>query len=166
MGNALKIFLASPLGFAESTRNLLPVLCDILREHGVESINPWDASHDLEEELRRADTLGDPVERRKSLHATSMKIAERNASLLRGCYGVLAVLDGCDVDSGTASEIGYAFGLGDKIIHGYRGDFRRSGENDGVHVNLQVEYWIEKSGGRIVFSVDEIKTLRFEKRVI
>jgi len=166
MGNALKVFLASPLGFAESTRSLLPVLCGILRELGVEPINPWDASHDLEEELRRVDALPDPAERRRSLHAAAMKIAERNATLLRECHGVLAVLDGSDVDSGTASEIGYAFGLGDKIIHGYRGDFRRSGENDGVHVNLQVEYWIEKSGGRIVFSLEELKTLRFEKRGI
>ena len=79
------------------------------------------------------------------------------------CGGVLAVLDGVDVDSGTASEIGYAFGLGDKVINGYRGDFRRSGENDGVCINLQVQYWIEQSGGTIVRSLSELSQLSFTK---
>lgn len=157
----MKIFLASPLGFSESGRLLLPALCDRLRELGYEPVNPWDASRDLEEQLRQVDAIADPNIRRSELLSVSMKIAERNASLLRGCGGVLAVLDGCDVDSGTASEIGYAFGLGGKVINGYRGDFRRSGENDGVCVNLQVEYWIRKSGGAIVQSVKDLSQLSF-----
>ena len=68
---------------------------------------------------------------------------------------MLAILDGTDVDSGTASEIGYAFALGKKIL-GYRGDFRLTGDNPGSTVNLQVEYFIRKSGGRIVRSVEEL----------
>ena len=72
--------------------------------------------------------------------------------------GILAVLDGTDVDSGTASEIGYAFALGKRIL-GYRGDFRLTGDNPGSTVNLQVEYFIRKSGGRIVRSVDELAAL-------
>jgi nucleoside 2-deoxyribosyltransferase len=59
---------------------------------------------------------------------------------------VLAVLDGTDVDSGTAAEIGYAFGKG-KPIRGCRGDFRLFADNDGSMVNLQVEYFIRQSGG-------------------
>lgn len=158
----MRIFMASPLGFAESTRPLLPLLCEKLRYAGYEPVNPWDASRDLEMALRQAETTADSTQRRHELHAVSMQIAERNASLLRSCDGVLAVLDGCDVDSGTASEIGYAFGLGGRIIHGYRGDFRQSGENDGVRINLQVEYWIEQSGGIIVRSIEDIPTLSFE----
>jgi len=62
---------------------------------------------------------------------------------------MLAVLDGTDVDSGTAAEIGYAAALNKKIC-GYRGDFRKSGDNEGSVINLQVEYFILSSGGQIV----------------
>ena len=65
---------------------------------------------------------------------------------------VLAVLDGTDVDSGTAAEIGYAFAKGRPIL-GYRGDFRLSADNEGSTVNLQVEYFITASGGTIFTSV-------------
>ena len=52
-------------------------------------------------------------------------------------------------------------GLGDKVINGLRTDFRRSGENDGVLVNLQVQYWIEASGGKIITSLSDLHTLTF-----
>jgi nucleoside 2-deoxyribosyltransferase len=48
---------------------------------------------------------------------------------------VVAVLDGVDVDSGTAWEIGYAYAKGKPVI-GLRTDFRTL--SDGV-VNLMVE---------------------------
>lgn len=48
---------------------------------------------------------------------------------------VVAVLDGVDVDSGTAWELGYAYSRGKPII-GLRTDFRTL--SDGV-VNLMVE---------------------------
>lgn len=48
---------------------------------------------------------------------------------------VVAVLDGVDVDSGTAWELGYAYSRG-KLIIGLRTDFRTL--SDGV-VNLMVE---------------------------
>ena len=68
---------------------------------------------------------------------------------------MLAVLDGVDVDSGTASEVGYAFARGKRIV-GYRGDFRPAAENEGCTVNLQVEYFIRASGGTIVTKIDAI----------
>ncbi len=160
----MKIFIASPLGFAESSRAFMTVLADKLRELGFEPVNPWDASADLEEELHQADLITERDARQQTLNLISMRIAERNASLLKSCDAVLAVLDGCDVDSGTASEIGYVFGLGGKVINGYRGDFRQSGENDGVQVNLQVQYWIERSGGLIVSSLGDIGMLKFGKK--
>ncbi len=158
----MKVFIASPLGFAESSRLFLPKLRERLQELGWEPVDPWASSMDLEEELRQADSLAGPLDRRRELHRFSMRIAERNASLLRSCGRVLAVLDGPDVDSGTASEIGYAFGL-EMRIDGYRGDFRRGGENDGVVINLQVQYWIEQSGGKIVRSLEEMDAL-FQSR--
>jgi nucleoside 2-deoxyribosyltransferase len=48
---------------------------------------------------------------------------------------VVAVLDGVDVDSGTAWEIGYAYAMGKPVI-GLRTDFRTL--SDGI-VNLMVE---------------------------
>ena len=68
---------------------------------------------------------------------------------------VLANLDGQDVDSGTAAEIGYAFAKGKPII-GYRGDLRLSSDNVGSTVNLQVEFFIRESGGEIVTSASTI----------
>jgi nucleoside 2-deoxyribosyltransferase len=47
---------------------------------------------------------------------------------------VLAVMEGCDVDSGTSWEMGYAYAKGKKVI-GIRTDFR-PGPDHGVNVML------------------------------
>ncbi len=159
----MRIFLASPLGFSESSRVFLSTICSELQKLNYEVINPWDQSPDLEEELQQAALLEEEQQKKEKFHDISMRMAERNAACLRSCDAVLAVLDGTDVDSGTASEIGYAFGLGDKVINGYRGDFRQAGENIGVFVNLQVQYWIEQSGGKIITSLKDIGSLRFNQ---
>jgi len=49
---------------------------------------------------------------------------------------VLALLEGTDVDSGTAFECGYAFKLGRPIL-GVRTDLRSAGEEDGLNVMLR-----------------------------
>ncbi|MBD3270143.1 hypothetical protein GF376_01310 [Candidatus Peregrinibacteria bacterium] len=61
-----------------------------------------------------------------------------------------------DVDSGTASEIGYATALGKSSL-GYRGDFRLAADNEGSLVNLQVEYFIHKNGGRIITEIADLR---------
>ena len=141
-----KIYIASPLGFSEACRGcyygqLLP----LVRESGFEVLDPWDAGIDIP----------GPEAEKQVWDRFNMLIGERNRKAIKSSDGVLAVLDGTDVDSGTASEIGYAFALGKKIL-GYRGDFRLTGDNPGSTVNLQVEYFIRKSGGRIVRSVEEL----------
>jgi len=153
----MKLFLASPLGFAESTRAFLPTVKSVLTDNGFEVVDPWASSSDLEAEFELANQITNREQYREAVFDTSMRIAGRNAEMLKSCDVVLAVLDGVDVDSGTASEIGYAFGLG-KRVFGYRGDFRQSGENDGVLVNLQVHYWIHTSGGKLFTSVEELRT--------
>ena len=55
-----------------------------------------------------------------------------------------------------AAEIGYACALGKPVL-GYRSDFRLSGDNEGCTVNLQVEYFIEKNGGKIVTRPDDLE---------
>jgi nucleoside 2-deoxyribosyltransferase len=78
-----------------------------------------------------------------------------NRAAIDRARGVVAVLDGTDVDSGTAAEIGYAFARGKPIV-GYRGDFRLSADNEGSIVNLQVEYFIRASGGTIVERFEDL----------
>lgn len=153
------VFIASPLGFAQSTTAFRQVVVDQLTALGYHPIDPWTLSDDLAKRMEEAHQLESQEQRNNELHRLSMQIAERNHEHLAKSDSVLAVLDGVDIDSGTASEIGCAFGMGNKTINGLRTDFRLSGENPGVIINLQVQYWIEQSGGCIIRSVDQINTL-------
>ena len=68
---------------------------------------------------------------------------------------VFAILDGAEVDSGTASELGFGSALG-KRCYGLRTDFRESGDFHGVPVILQVLHFIERTGGKLFRRIDEI----------
>ena len=132
-----KIYVASPLGFSVPTRmyyesELLPRIAGA----GFEALDPW--------ALPAGASFDDPVD--------PMVIGNKNERMIQAAAGVLAVLDGPDVDSGTASEIGYAAALGKPVV-GYRTDLRQSGE-DGATVNLQVEYFVRVTGGSITSSLD------------
>ncbi|HQO34090.1 MAG TPA: nucleoside 2-deoxyribosyltransferase [bacterium] len=157
----MKVFLASPLGFMESSRPFISRLVEVLEESGHTVLDPWSLAEPFTEEQESARRISDEKTRRAELHRINMAIARQNHRLLEEADGILAVLDGSDVDSGTASEIGCAFGIGGKIINGYRGDFRRAGENDGCRVNLQVQYWIEQSGGRIYTGLEALRDCRW-----
>jgi len=90
--------------------------------------------------------------------ARSPELGRLNREAIDAADGVFAILDGVDVDSGTAAEVGYAFARG-KYVSGLRTDFRLAGDNPGSIVNLQVEYFIHESGGRIVTTADEFVQL-------
>jgi nucleoside 2-deoxyribosyltransferase len=92
--------------------------------------------------------------RRDAWRNLNVEIGSSNRAAIDSSDAVLAILDGVDVDSGTACEIGYAFAK-EKPILGYRGDFRLSADNEGATVNLQVEYFIRQSGGDIVTTLSE-----------
>jgi nucleoside 2-deoxyribosyltransferase len=94
-------------------------------------------------------------ERRQAWRAFNSRIGHKNQLAIDACDMVLAVLDGTDVDSGTAAEIGYAFARG-KFVLGYRGDFRLSADNEAGIVNLQVEFFIRASGGDIIATLDQL----------
>ncbi|MGH2558189.1 MAG: nucleoside 2-deoxyribosyltransferase [Thermomicrobiales bacterium] len=149
----MKVYLASPLGFAESTRAFMDRLIDQLRAH-VEVVNPWDDRR-FDDDFARVPTIRDVDERRHLLARINHEIGRANEDRIRSCDAVVAVLDGVDVDSGTAAEVGFAYGLG-KLTHGLRTDFRMTGDNEAAGVNLQVRYFIEASGGRYFTSVDEL----------
>ena len=148
----MKVYLASPLGFAASTAHFMEELERALAQTGVEVHNPWKS--DFGPEFRHASAIADHAERIAALGAVNTRVARANEQAIRASDTVLAVLDGVDVDSGTASEMGFAFALG-KRIHGLRTDTRLIGDNEGSVINLQVQYWIEASGGSLVRRLEE-----------
>lgn len=146
------IYLASPLGFAESSRQFMEALVDRLREHVI-VVNPWDDQRFAADfaELEHVDSVKDRIAR---LAAINTELGRANTERIDAVDAVFGVLDGVDVDSGTAAEIGYAFARG-KYVAGLRTDFRLAGDNLGSIVNLQVQYFIEQSGGKVVTTVEE-----------
>jgi nucleoside 2-deoxyribosyltransferase len=142
-GTPFQVYMASPLGFSEAGRLLLDRFKALFVQHGLVMLDPWS----LPDQRRIDAILAMPygVDRRDAWAAMNPTIAAMNAQAIRMADGLLAVLDGVDVDSGTASEIGFAFGRGIPML-GYRGDFRLSADNEGSAINLQVEYFLKTSG--------------------
>jgi nucleoside 2-deoxyribosyltransferase len=141
-----KVYLASPLGFSESSRGYLATLVAEISRLGYEVFDPW--SQPTGDLILQADALQDPNLRLKELKRANETVAAWNELGIRECDVVVAILDGADVDSGTASEVGFAYALGKSIL-GLRTDLRRSGDNAAALVNLQIQYWVEHSGGTI-----------------
>lgn len=69
---------------------------------------------------------------------TQMDIFKKNLDALQRCSILVALLDGPQVDDGTAWEIGYHYARGGVAV-GLRTDFRRAGESAGAKVNAMVE---------------------------
>lgn len=144
-GPRCSVYVASPYGFAKSTAVFMKdQFYRAIKKGGCTIIDPW-----------RYDPAKLPP---------PMELGKLNAQDIEKADGVIAALDGVDVDSGTAAEIGYASALKKRII-GYRGDLRRSGEHPSVKVNLQVEYFIRANGGTIVETLEGL-TNEVKKRFI
>jgi nucleoside 2-deoxyribosyltransferase len=131
-----KVYVASPYGFSQSTYSFRLAFNEAIKKAGCDILDPW----------RHNPSKLPPWEKLGAINAADIERAD----------GIVAALDGVDVDSGTAAEIGYAAALGKWII-GYRGDFRKAGEDPKVVVNLQVQYFIEKNGGTIIKGIGDKK---------
>jgi len=152
----MKIYLASPLGFSEAGRafyysKIVPTFKDL----GYGILDPWRITD--AKKLQQVLKMSYGIKKKSAWQVLNSEICQNNISAIQKSHGVFAVLDGVDVDSGTASEIGFAFALGKPIL-GYRGDFRLSSDNEGGIVNLQVEGFIRKSGGDIITEIAQLKT--------
>ena len=66
------------------------------------------------------------------------EIFQENLRALDRCELMVAMLDGPQVDDGTAWEIGRFFHQGKKVL-GIRTDTRKGGESESLHVNLMIE---------------------------
>src|SRR5437899_1189922 len=155
MPTAARIYMASPLGFSEagshfSNAELLRFVAGL----GYEVLDPWALADQAK--IDAVQRLPYGPEKREAWRKLNREIGATNQAAIDRADGVVAVLDGTDVDSGTAAEIGYAFARG-KLIVGYRGDFRLSADNEGSTVNLQVEFFIHESGGAIVSRYEDLK---------
>ena len=80
-----------------------------------------------------------------------LRVMEACRDSLAVCSLVVALLDGPQVDDGTAWEIGYAHAQGIPVI-GVRTDFRQAGDVPGAVVNAMVH----ASCRQIVRSTDEL----------
>ncbi len=119
---------------------LLPKLAEV-----VEPVDPWALVSDSELDEARA---------KGTERELATEIGRRNAEAIKSCELLVAVLDGQEVDSGTAAEVGYASALGIRCF-GLRTDHRKSGEI-GATVNLQVESFLVTSGGFIADSLEAL----------
>lgn len=136
----MKLYLASPLGFTEYGRDFLTTrLIPTITTLGIEVLDPWDLT---------------PSPADSSSH--NRAVASANVDAILSSDLLLAVLDGPDVDSGTAAEIGFAYASQKKIM-GYRSDIRRAGENNAASINLQVEFFVRQSGGTIARTLKSLE---------
>lgn len=140
-----RCYVASPLGFSETTRPwyrdvLLPALAEV-----VEPVDPWALTS--QDEIAAAYAAGQERE-------IALEIGRRNVEAIDGSALLVAQLDGQEADSGTVAELGYAVGRGLRCF-GIRSDLRQAGE-PGVPLNLQVATFVAHSGGTIEASLDAL----------
>jgi nucleoside 2-deoxyribosyltransferase/predicted secreted protein len=114
-----RVYLAAPL-FSVAERMFNASLSRLLEENLFSVHLPQDLGDDT-------DNRGDKEQER---------IFSVNKKALEESDVVVAVIDGADADSGTAWEMGYAYGLKKPVI-ALRTDFRRVGRHE--HVNLMLE---------------------------
>ncbi|HEY2565888.1 MAG TPA: nucleoside 2-deoxyribosyltransferase [Acidimicrobiales bacterium] len=150
--NAFKVYLAGPSGFSDP--GLLyhkTVLRPLLIEAGFEVLDPWEIQN---LDVQRVLSLPLGPERADQLPEVNRKLGRANQDLIDQAGALLALLDGSDIDSGTAAEVGYAAAKATPIV-GLRTDRRPSGDNEATDVNLQVQWFIEFSEGQLVFSLGD-----------
>ena len=140
----MKIYLAGPIS-SEARQEWLRGLKERVEESGrakgkkVQVIWPYEFIDRLEIE-----SLGD---------SAKQEVFDRCKSNLDQADLLIALLDGSQVDDGTAWEIGYFYSIKDQSrIIGIRTDFRNAGETETSVVNAM----IEMSCSRIVRSVEEL----------
>ena len=141
-----RVYLAGPDGFTPVLANWhRDVLVPAVAAAGLTPVSPWG---NFVDEFADAFAMAPGPARTAVLADLDRRVGEANAKMIETSAGILAQLDGVDVDSGTASEIGYGSALG-LFICGVRSDFRLSSDNEGTRVNLQVEYFITRTGGHV-----------------
>jgi nucleoside 2-deoxyribosyltransferase len=118
------VYLAGPL-FSEAEQKFNLELAAKIKKAGYEVFLPQENSADTAEGREKIDTAD---------------IFSKDVAGLDGADLVVAVLDGPDIDSGTAWEIGYAWARNVPVL-GLRTDFRTLGDEG--EVNLMIGESVE-----------------------
>ncbi|VVB75049.1 Nucleoside 2-deoxyribosyltransferase [Candidatus Tiddalikarchaeum anstoanum] len=108
----MKAYLAGPWGFDSAGKKYMDeeVIPKLGKIQNLEILNPW--------ELTPKDVIKNNPEK------TALKIIyNNNIKAIKESNFIIAVLNGPQVDDGTAFELGYAAALGKKIIP-YKDDWR------------------------------------------
>lgn len=145
------VYLAGPSGFFEA--GLLwhnTVLVPKVAAAGLMPIDPWADQSAITGVI---DAMEFGPERRAALQVANLAQGHYNLNLIMQAEAILASLDGPDVDSGTAVEIGFGFAKR-LLIVGLRTDIRRSGDNEGNTVNTMIETCVAESHGILTDSLD------------
>ena len=127
----VKVFLAAPL-FNDAEREFNSKIAKILRENGFEV---WVAQE------------GPFI--KQDAHKEKKMIYDGDILALKTSDAVVALLDGIDVDSGVAYEMGYAKALGKPIV-GLKTDYRTFSRMEEVNLMLEVPLM------KICRSLDEV----------
>jgi nucleoside 2-deoxyribosyltransferase len=136
---APKVYLAGPL-FTDGERAWHGRAKELLAAKGLDVLWPGDLLSDAE--------VAAAGEKAPDLIFRACRDA------LEGCDVVVALLDGTQVDDGTAWEIGYAHAMG-KPVYGVRTDMRSAGETRHSLVNAMIQGCL----AGLSKSVDEIGEL-------
>lgn len=152
--HALKIYLASPLGFSPENDSYREKIKQHLVQLGHELFDPW-SQEESALRIKNALTIEDQTERKQAISLAAAFTGASNADGIRWADVVLAVLDGAELDSGTAAEVGFGAGIGKKCF-GLRTDFRDTGDLPGLPLNLQVLHFINQSGGTLFRRIEDI----------
>src|SRR5579871_6006345 len=114
---AAQVYVASPLGFVDATRPYRDAVNLELERAGLEPLDPWaDPGGKVARAFARAAAVTGADARRRALARVDMRAGRSNHAMLERADAVLAILDGPDVDSGTASEIGFAAARGTPVV--------------------------------------------------
>ena len=82
---------------------------------------------------------------------------QQDVSILRKSECIVAVLNGSDIDSGTAWEVGYGFSS-DKYIIGIREDVRDCEINPMLICSVKITHSFDQLRGELIKLKTEIKT--------
>jgi nucleoside 2-deoxyribosyltransferase len=149
-----KVYLASPLGFSPEYSSYLQKIKGQLASQRFSIFDPWEQQQfaaAIDAALKESAYPAKVA----AFRTIACQIGACNEEGIRSADIVVAVLDGAEIDSGTASEVGFAAALG-KRCYGLRTDLRDSGDFIGIPINLQVLHFIESSGGRLFRSIADI----------
>jgi nucleoside 2-deoxyribosyltransferase len=105
-----KVYLASGLGFSHELKGYRDKTKRRLTEIGCTVSDPWEQP--FHAAIEQAHAITDWPARVEAFKRIARQIGTANEDMIRECDAVLGVLDGAEVGSGVASEIGFGAALG------------------------------------------------------